>query len=214
MHLMPTPNGRLPSNSSRGVTLIELVVTLALFGILFAIAMPSLTGWIRNNQIRTVADSLQNGIRSAQNEAIRRNRVVVFFLTYATPMVGATAAVGGRNWAVQYVPTAIDNVTLAEPVVQGGRMSEGGSSNVLVSMMNGTTPVAAICFNSSGRLITSSAAVTGITGGDCTAGTINVAITQALPNPSSDRPLNLRVDLGGRVRMCDPNRPSTAPDGC
>lgn len=200
-----------PERLSRGVTLIELVVTLALLGVLFTLGLPSLTGWIRNNQIRTVADSLQNGLRTAQAEAIRRNRVVVFFLTYAQPVVGAQAAVGGRNWVVQYVPTAIDDPVLPEPVLYGGNMSEGGSSNVLVTLAGPGGPAAAICFNSGGRLVTSTAAATGITGGDCTAGTTTLGINHV---HTADRPLNLTVDLGGRVRMCDPNRPSTAPDGC
>ena len=63
-----------------GFTLVELMVTISLLAILLALAAPSFSTWIRNAQVRTVSDSLQNGIRLAQAEAIRRHRQVVFFL--------------------------------------------------------------------------------------------------------------------------------------
>lgn len=212
MSLMLHQHRKSRAIKSRGVTLIELVVTLALFGVLFSLALPAFTNWIRNNQIRGVAESLQNGLRAAQQEAVRRSRTVVFFQTYATPVVGATAAWGGRNWAVQYVPTAIDNPILPEPVVHGGSMSDVGTNRVLVLGRNGGGNVAAICFNSNGRLITSTPASNGVVNANCNASTTTFDIGYV--GGGVDRPLVVTVDLGGRVRMCDPGRPSTAPDGC
>ncbi|WOB09304.1 GspH/FimT family pseudopilin [Piscinibacter gummiphilus] len=197
---------------SNGVTLIELVITLALFGLLFSLALPSLSTWIRNNHIRSTAEIVQSALRTAQQEAVRRNRTVVFFLTYATPMVGAPAGFGGRNWVVQYVPTAIDMPVAPEPVVQTGRMSEVGSNNVVALATNSLGNVTAICFNSSGRMTTATAATTGVPNGDCNAAVTTFNISQA--TGTTDRPLRVIVDIGGRVRMCDPNRPSTAPEGC
>jgi type IV fimbrial biogenesis protein FimT len=205
------PLERTAAKPQQGVTLIELVVTLAVFGVLFALAMPSLTAWIRNSQVRSVADMVQNGLRSAQQEAVRRDRTVVFFQTNATPTVGSPAASGGRNWAVQYVPTAIDTPVAPEPVVQGGRISEVGSNRILVAGRNSNGTVAAVCFNSSGRLVASTPAANGILNATCTADLTAFDVTHA---DTSDRPLRVTVDLGGRVRMCDPNRPATAPDGC
>jgi type IV fimbrial biogenesis protein FimT len=206
---------RLPERTSarpqRGVTLIELIVTLAVFGVLFALAMPMLTAWIRNSQVRSIAEIVQGGLRSAQQEAVRRDRTVVFFLTNATPMVGSPATAGGRNWAVQYVPTAIDTPVAPEPVVQGGRVSEVGSNRILVAGTNSNGNVAAVCFNSSGRLVASTPAANGVLNATCSAALTTFDITHA---DGSDRPLRVTVDLGGRVRMCDPNRPATAPDGC
>ncbi|MBX3621863.1 MAG: GspH/FimT family pseudopilin [Rhizobacter sp.] len=193
---------------SRGVTLIELIVTLALFGVLFGLAIPAFTTWIRNNQIRSVADSLQNGLRLAQNESLRRNRVVVFFLTNAQPSLTATAVTNGRNWVVRYVPQAIDAPVAPEPFVQGGALSET-SSSVQVTSSAGIT---AVCFNASGRLILADAASTGIAGVQCVAGPATFDITQ--PVGVELRPLRVNVELGGRVRMCDPGRPATSPDGC
>lgn len=190
------------------MTLIELIVTLALFGILFGLAIPTFTTWIRNNQIRSVADALQNGIRIAQSESVRRNRVVVFLLTDAQPAAGVTAVANGRNWAVQYVPQVIDTPVAPEPFVHGGTLSEASSTVQITS----SARINAVCFNSSGRLISGDAASTGIPGVTCLAGAAAFNVTQ--PSGAELRPLRITVDLGGRVRMCDPNRPTTAPDGC
>jgi type IV fimbrial biogenesis protein FimT len=190
------------------MTLIELMFTIALLGILFFVAIPEFSTWIRNNQIRSVADNLQNGIRTAQAEALRRNRVVVFYLTNAQPSLAATANANGRNWAVRYVPQVIDTVVAPEPFVQGGKLSETGSSTVQVTSVG----ITGLCFNSSGRLIAGDATSTGVAGVVCAASPAVFDVNQ--PSGTQLRPLRINVELGGRVRSCDPNRPSTAPDGC
>jgi len=206
-HLDTASLQRLRSRA-RGVTLIELMITLVLLGVLFSLALPSFTTWIRNNQIRSVADSLQSGLRMAQNESVRRNRLVVFLLTNAQPALNATAVANGSNWSIQFVPQALDEPIAPEPFLQGGTLSEV-SSTVQVTSSAGIT---AVCFNSSGRLVSATAASTGIPGVVCNAGDATFNVTQ--PTGAELRPLRVTVNLGGRVRMCDPARPSTAPDGC
>jgi type IV fimbrial biogenesis protein FimT len=39
----------------RGFTLIELMVTITLMGLLLALAAPAMLSWIRNSKIRTTA---------------------------------------------------------------------------------------------------------------------------------------------------------------
>lgn len=210
--LVPRSRVQRAAERQRGVTLIELVVTLAVFGVLFALAMPTLTNWIRNSQVRSAAESVQNGLRAAQQESVRRSRTVVFFQTYATPMVGAPAGWGGRSWVVQYVPAAADPAPAApEPVVHAARLNEVGSNRILVLGTSAVGNVAAVCFNSNGRLLTTTPASNGVTNADCNAALTTFNISHI---DGADRPLRVTVDLGGRVRMCDPNRPATAPDGC
>lgn len=61
---------------NRGFSLIELMVVIAILGLLLAIGIPSFATWLRNVQIRNAAESLQSGLQFARTEALRRNERV------------------------------------------------------------------------------------------------------------------------------------------
>lgn len=63
---------------TRGFTLVELLIGLAILAILMLLALPTFRDFMGNTRIRNTADSLANGIRQAQVEAIKRNRNVTF----------------------------------------------------------------------------------------------------------------------------------------
>ncbi len=199
------------SHRSRGFTLIELVVTIALMAVLFGLALPTFGEWVRNARIRTAADALQNGLRTAQTESLRRNRPVVFFLTNAQPGSGINAAANGRNWSVQAIAKFDDDIAAPE-----SRFIQGGA---LANVASGVTvggPIA-LCFNSNGRLMSnpndSGPTGTGITNAICDASDSRFTLT--VPAYTDARTLRVDVGLGGQVRMCDPLRSlATSPDGC
>ncbi len=190
---------RAPYNAcrrgARGFTLIELVVALTLLGILIALGLPSFTAWIRNSQVRTVAEALQNGVRLAQNEAVRRNQQVVLSLTNAQPALNSAPTANGKNWSIQ----TVEQFGKAAEYVQGGALADVASGVAI------TGPVS-ICFNSNGRLVPNPAP--SVLGAVCDGG----AATFVVSHTSSDRPLRVIVAIAGQLRMCDPNR--LAPDGC
>jgi type IV fimbrial biogenesis protein FimT len=195
---------------ARGFTLVELVVTIALISLMLGMAAPKFSVWVRNARVRTAADSLSNGIRLAQAEAVRRNRQVVFFFTDTASCTTSLAATGsGSFWAVRTVALTSGDTVEA---VQCGLLADA-SSAVIVS---GAT---AVCFNSMGRQTANAAPGLG-SGVACTldgtgTSTFNVS-TAGTAVVGSDRPMRVLVALSGQVRQCDPARTlsSTAPDGC
>jgi len=185
-----------------GFTLIEMMVTVTLLGILTMLAMPSFTTWIANNKVRTVSDSLQNGLRLAQTEALRRSRPVVFSLTNsAAPQNDLTAVADGSNWSLNVAKSSLD---ASNVFVQGGVLSDVAAGVKVKG-------AAAVCFNAMGRLVANSD--TGVDGASCSTGSSIFAYDIAANG--SDRPLRVLVGLGGQVRMCDPARKlADSPDGC
>jgi len=197
-----------------------MVVAIAIFAILVALTVPAMQVWIANTKVRAVADALQNGVRLAQAESLRRSRQVVFALTTnAAPQGGFTAANNGTYWAIQTIPAMTDN-SEGYTVVSTGVLTSAGS-NVTI------TGQAAICFNSMGRLVANTSTATGV-GAACTVPTAGVNsstvptlnyvinLTKAGGAPLADHPLQVEVALGGQVHLCDPTTTlsNTNPYGC
>ena len=88
-----------------GLTLIELMITLAIAGLLLMAGLPSFSEWIRNAQIRGAAESILSGVTQARLEAIRRNAAMRFSLT---GNLGSSCSLdaGGTAWVVSQFPVA------------------------------------------------------------------------------------------------------------
>jgi type IV fimbrial biogenesis protein FimT len=61
---------------ARGITLIEALVTVAILGIVIAIAVPSAVDWIRIQRVKATAAELATDIQFARAEAVRRSRPI------------------------------------------------------------------------------------------------------------------------------------------
>jgi type IV fimbrial biogenesis protein FimT len=207
------------SRHAAGFTMIEAMVTLAVFAILVALGVPTMSVWIRNNKVRSATDALQTGLRLAQAESLRRSRQVVFALitnTTTPTAIPLPAVANGTSWAIWTVPSMTDG-SEAPQFVQSGDLSSAVSNLQVVGP-------AAVCFNSVGRLTNSAGVnITNIIGGgnSCTQPAVitpGVAPVQAfaISIPGGDRPLQVNLGLGGQVHMCDPGVPisDSHPEGC
>jgi len=63
----------IPARLNAGFTLVELVVAIAVIGILASIAIPSFSGMIANNKAKGIATDLYFDLAKARSEAVKRN---------------------------------------------------------------------------------------------------------------------------------------------
>jgi len=112
----------------RGFTLVELMVTIAIVGLLLVLGVPTMRGVIENGRIRTAAESWQYGLTLARNEAVRRNARIQF----------VTSADG---WVV----SLMDNT-----VLHSGSGQEGAANLAVTITPNNATRVT---YNAFGRIV-------------------------------------------------------------
>ncbi len=203
---------RLTSHQrSAGFTLVELMVGIAILGILVLLATPSYRTWVANSRVRSTSESLQNGLRLARNQAVDLARPVRFELSSAT----------SANWTI-CVPTASPGTcggvsasctaSLRSGCVYQSFVNQSGSNGVSLGSTSGTggsygtalsgLGVSGVTFDAMGRPI----------GYNTTAlGRVDV-ISSAL----NTRRLVNTVSPSGAIRECDANLPLTAstPQGC
>ena len=66
------------SHALRGFTIIEMLVSIGVAAVLFAVAAPEMGVFLQNSHIRAAAESMQNGLALARAEAVRQNQNVEF----------------------------------------------------------------------------------------------------------------------------------------
>ena len=175
---------------SRGLTLIELTVTLLIAAILVVVAIPTFADWMRNAQIRTTAESIQNGLQLARAEAIRRNRAVQFQLTDvpgASWVVGCVNPVDGGTAGVEDAGDCLATIEARTAAADAT-----GRARLVA------TPAAArtVTFNSLGLVATNAD------------GTATLTQVQADDAATGARALRIQLGDGGSIRMCDPTLPA------
>ena len=190
--------------TQHGMTIVELMIGIAVFATLLALAAPSLTEFIQNTQIRTSADGVMSGIQLAKTEALRRNTSVRFQLTDSLEN-GCVLSSAGNSWVVSLddptsacdvAPSAVN----APRIVQAKSGSEG-AANARVAASGGAGGNNTVIFTGLGRLLATNANsfavvnITNPTGGVC----------QHVASTGTMRCLRIQVTTGGDGRMCDPN---------
>lgn len=94
----------------QGFSLIELLITLVIAGILLAMGIPPLLTVIASTQSRTVAEAIQSGLKLARAEAIGRNAPMRFQL-----VTDLTSACAYSTSSMLWVVTQTNQVPLVPP---------------------------------------------------------------------------------------------------
>lgn len=210
--LKPTPLAlaRSPrTRRDRGFTLIELMVALAVAGLLLMGAIPLVREWMMNMQVRNAAMSIAGGLEKARAEAVRRNRDVTFSLVWSNSTSPAglsddcTLSSRSASWIISLEDPAGgcggtlltgDTSAAVKPRLLARHAQGDGSPDVIVGVYDASCASATgetqVVFNSFGRAATSPAPMRCI----------------VIRHPGSDTTHTLRVMLGtgGSVRTCDP----------
>lgn len=84
--------------TSRGFTLFELIVTIAVTGILLSLGVPGFMNIIQNNRAVAHTNDLVTGLNLARSEATRRSSVV----TICSSTNGTTCN-GSNDWSTGWV---------------------------------------------------------------------------------------------------------------
>lgn len=188
-HLLGDAKGRfvlrLPAPAGvRGLTLVEMLIALAIFGILVGLAVPGFNTSLAGLKVRTAAEKLLGAVQVARAEAVKRNAQVDFSLD----------SLQGAGWTVQ----------LADGTVLQSYSGQEGSPNIVVA----AAPLLAgnlISFNGLGQRIAPAAAAGAVT---LSFSYPNVGACQ----PAGPiRCVNVTVSIGGAARMCDPLLTVTDP---
>jgi type IV fimbrial biogenesis protein FimT len=185
--------------SQSGMSLIELVIGLAIMGILIAIGLPNMATWLNNSQIRTAGETMLAGLTLARVEAVRRNQVVRFQMV-SDLTAGCVITQAGTSWVVsQDDPTGqcdqAASDAAAPRIIQKRSGSEGTPRAVVTAATSGT-----VHFNGLGRVTSPGGAlnITQLSISNPTGGTCEHV------DGGDMRCLRIDISVGGEARMCDP----------
>ena len=82
--------------TAKGFTLMELLVTVVVIGVVLGLGVPNFMDFIRNNRMAAAANEMVSGIYAARSEAVKWQRLVTLCGS-ANPMTAAPTCGGAVN---------------------------------------------------------------------------------------------------------------------
>jgi len=197
-----------PNMKQRGFTIIEVVIAITIAAFMLAAMMPSVGAWMRNAKIRTAAESISSGLQHARNEAVRRNQPVSFYLVSDTDAVsmtdGCALSATSSGWVVSATSPAGKCATDRDSFVALRPPGDTAGGLSVLAQDTSATSATTVTFNGYGQ-------ISNLLPISC------IKLSNA--SDSTTRALNIAVNAGGQIRMCDPavtdaNDPRVCIAGC
>jgi type IV fimbrial biogenesis protein FimT len=171
---------------SAAFTLVEALIALAVAGVLLGAAGPDLRAFAARQQIRAAATDLMAALHLARSQALGRGEIVVV----------APGEARGIAWQQGWTvfadrdgdgrPGPGDEVLFRHgPVADGMR---------IWARLSAAAPPWYVAYNSAGR--------------SCRAGNASAANWGTLSLRTGDEARNIKINMLGRARLCDPLRDS------
>jgi type IV fimbrial biogenesis protein FimT len=85
------------------MTLVELMVVVAIIGVLVSVAIPQFTQYRAGKTTRALASSLASAFRLARSEAIKRGRNVTLCRSTNPDAAAPACAAGGGDWTSGWI---------------------------------------------------------------------------------------------------------------
>ncbi|NGZ88495.1 type-4 fimbrial pilin related signal peptide protein [Duganella sp. SAP-35] len=174
-----------------GVSLVELLVTLALAGVLAGAVMPSFVDIVRRQRLRTATNDLLAAVDLTRSQAIARGARVMM-----APLDPA-----GTDWRLGWAVFVDRNHNRrpdpGEPLIyRQGPIADG---ILVASKFSSGAAQSYLAYNAAGRA--------------CSASNSLAARWGTLSLTQGDDVRNIKINMLGRVRVCDPARDRANCDG-
>jgi len=189
------------SAGQRGLSIVEIPISLVIVALVIGMATPSALVWIQNLQVRNAASGVLGGMQQARLEALKRNTTVAFEFTDANSTawhvcifdIGAVACTPG------------DLASSTGATGNNARVGvETTFSNYNIVLGPGDNVPSLVAFDSFGRVSPNSP--------------VNIArvdVRNPALSATDERRLSIRVEAAGEVHMCDPQLSKAVnPQGC
>lgn len=175
--------------------MIEVVVVVAILGIVAVAVLPEISLQLRNSQIRNAAEAMTSGLNRARAEAISRNQNVRFTLV-SDLSTDCVALASSGSWVVSLddpvgkCDSAPSNDT--EPRIVTLHTARDGNIAARVAATQGTamtTAATSVTFNPFGRPVNNTQ--------------LGRIVLDSATATSAHRSYRVDVTQVGSVRMCD-----------
>lgn len=110
---------------ARGFTLVELMITVAVIGILAVVAVPAMTDMINNSRLRGQSEEVTAALQLARSEALRRNQRI----TACASASGTSCAASANRFVVYWQdPSNAATTEMVREISMPGSVQVSGSA--------------------------------------------------------------------------------------